>query len=278
MSQELRVQNKPQSMMRLQFYQSQVRFGIQSRGAYLPDDSEQTAHNMNSSGGGGLNTGMDDSDMEDRGEDMPQYFFRPQISRPTHSIPGSIASESAFFRPITAASTGGANARNDSGVGNMVLLCNVPQDHSASFKLAGLFVLTGPSIEWVCQHNASIARLNGRPELAHVWELMGSLLAADKDILPLPGQQLWGGHPAVQAWIEATMRSYEHRGDVQTLALLSCVMSMSIAETKLHKTVAIESPLQSSPHSEPQQDRPPWMREQGTPFSAFGKRCQWGTG
>ncbi|KAJ1939057.1 hypothetical protein FBU59_004247, partial [Linderina macrospora] len=292
MSQELRVQSKPVNLMRLQYYQSQVRFGIQSRGAYLPDDSEQAMHHANggsSTGGatgggigGGLNGGLDDSDLEDRGEDMPQYFFRPQISRPTHSLGGSSVSENAYFRaPATTAGVaaaavtgggGGAAARTDSGVGNMVLMCAVPQDHSASQRLARLFVLTGPSIEWVCQHNASVARLNGRTELAHVWALMGSLLAAHNrvspaGVLPTTHQRLWCGHPALHAWISATMRTYEHRGDVQTLALLACVMGMSIAETKLQKTVAIQIP---DDHQVPP-ERPPWMRDQNpTPYSGFG--------
>ncbi|KAJ2339030.1 hypothetical protein GGF43_006742, partial [Coemansia sp. RSA 2618] len=54
------------------------------------------------------------------------------------------------------------------------------------------------------------------------------------------------------------MTRYERRGDVQTLALLACVLSMALAEADSADDVP--TTVAATPASAPEKDMPPWMK------------------
>ncbi|GAO47773.1 hypothetical protein G7K_1971-t1 [Saitoella complicata NRRL Y-17804] len=130
-------------------------------------------------------------------------------------------------------------------------------------KLAQGYVMTGPRL---CQHNARIARTQGRKDLEEVWLLAEMLLnsgvpleiiepddgasrpilvvarkasalfkrkdsglsVSDEDAEPkqhidLYGRVRWGNHPMGRSLVDEIFSHFEKLGDIQTLAMLSCV-------------------------------------------------------
>ncbi|KAI8323730.1 hypothetical protein GQ54DRAFT_296567, partial [Martensiomyces pterosporus] len=256
MSLQLRALTKPRNMTKLKYYQSMVQFGLQNKGTYLSYGGGQSRVVNSGSLGGGF--GESDDDEEARGEEVPQYYFRQQISRNTLPMPGSAVSDrKTYFRPLGA-------SRSEAGVGNMALICSVPQDRSADYDLAKLFVLAGPSTEWICQHNANVASLHNRAELAHVWGLLACLLGP---VSKWPhvheasgGHRLWSGHPSILMWFRSVMVKYERRGDAQTLALLACVLSKSLSEsTATAASKQAVAPEAAASDSASSSALPPWM-------------------
>ncbi|KAJ2648612.1 hypothetical protein IWW40_003798 [Coemansia sp. RSA 1250] len=244
MVQQLRVQSKPRNYRKLEYYQNMVQFGSLNK-APLMSYGTRT----------GLGRGMGDSDDdtaaadrdEVQDEEVPRYYFRQQAGRPALSAGGSDPADKTYFRPVTIAYPG-------AGIGNLALICSVDADHCADRRLAQLFVLTGPSTEWVCRHNARIAVLHERTDLAHVWTLLACLLAPVTLTIPTGtatvAHSLWISNPPVIKWLRAVMARFRRRGDVQTLALLSCVLSKALAEAAVSS-----APETSSVDA----DLPPWM-------------------
>ncbi|KAJ2621378.1 hypothetical protein GGI26_004160 [Coemansia sp. RSA 1358] len=303
MCQQLQMLNKPRSMTMRNYYQRIVRFGLEHKGTYLSyggGDSVRASNEINGNGGGGGSgsagangsagvngsgglggegsTGIDGfsgftdpyNDGEARDEEIPRYYFRQQINRVTQSTSGDdVLKNSTYFKPSP-------SIRVETGVGNMVLICNIPQDKSASYSLAQQFVLTGPNTEWVCMHNANVAALNGRKELADTWMLVACLLG------PVPGQwqtgqgfkdkfghRLWVTHPPILNWLRTVMQHFERQGDVQTLALLSCALSMALSEAS--DLSSREATLQEST-TQSLLDIPPWVKVASAGNNAKGLR------
>ncbi|KAJ2158487.1 hypothetical protein GGF46_003745 [Coemansia sp. RSA 552] len=257
MVQQLRVQSKPRTFRKLEYYQTMVQFGSQNRNTYLSYDGPGIGADgggpLAASGGSGHH-GVDNEDRDEaQDEEVPRYYFRQQATRVTRSAasgsdPGM---DETYFMP---------RSFSRSDIGNLAVICNeVAGDNTASHGLARLFVLTGQSTEWVCQHNARVASLNGRQELAHVWTLLGCLLGPVR--LGTADQAyehtLWMTHLPVLRWLRAVMKFYERRGDVQTLALLACVLSTALAESHPPPAKVAMAAAQAA-------DVPPWMKAAGT--------------
>ncbi|KAJ2317301.1 hypothetical protein IWW52_003198, partial [Coemansia sp. RSA 2704] len=257
MVQQLRIQIKPRNYRKLEYYQNMVQFGSQNKGPYGAGDAVQLA---NGRGFGDSDEEADHDEAQD--EEVPRYYFRQQISRTTISAEGSDPSEyKTYFRPMTISCP-------DTGIGNIALICNVSVDRSADLDLARQFVLTGPSTDWICRHNARVSALNNRQELAHVWSLLACLLGPvtlDADTSDGGGievrHSLWISHPPVLNWLYKIMAHYERRGDVQTLALLACVLSKALDEAAAARVAGRAA--YSSTAAPAAQDLPPWMKATG---------------
>ncbi|KAJ2002852.1 hypothetical protein H4R26_003387 [Coemansia thaxteri] len=228
MSHQLRVLVKPRTLTSLDYYQSMVQLGLQSGGGFFPYGGDGGNGGGGTAAAGGVG-GDSDDDGEARDEEVPRYYFRQPIARMAAASASNsdVSERRAFLRPAMAAS------RAEAEVGNLALVCRVALDRSADLALARRFVLAGPSTEGICRHNARVAAASGRAGLARTWALLACLLG------PVPGagagagdggHRLWAKHPAVMRWLRAVMTHYERRGDVQALALLSCVLSKALAE------------------------------------------------
>ncbi|KAJ1893681.1 hypothetical protein LPJ66_005614 [Kickxella alabastrina] len=240
MCQQLRIIPKPRNLVKLDYYQSMVMFGLQNKGTYyayggnggagITDEPTRMSRGNNGSGQGGRSSspsgfGESDDDGEARDEEVPRFYFRKQISHNRFADSDSEGSDghSMYFRSATM-------PRIETGVGNIALLCEVSEDRSANLNLAKLFELRGTTEE-ICKHNASVAALNERHSLAHIWSMLACLLGSPMGEKADCGvDRLWITHPPVLEWIRSAMIHYERRGDVQTLALLSCVLSKALAE------------------------------------------------
>ncbi|KAJ2084589.1 hypothetical protein GGI09_007201, partial [Coemansia sp. S100] len=207
MSQQLQAQAKPRNLTRLTNYQHMVQLGLHSSGVFF-----SYPNNMAS---GEYSREFDsDDDNDARDEEVPRYYFRQHAVSRSASV-GSEESRQ-YFRAKTRVAGG--------GVGNLAVVCRVAEDASADVGLARQFVLAGDSAEWVCRHNAHVAEASGRPGLAHTWTLLGCLMGASEG-----NAKLWASHPPVIRWLRSVMTQYERAGDVQTLALLACVLSQAAA-------------------------------------------------
>ncbi|KAJ2807885.1 hypothetical protein H4S07_003506, partial [Coemansia furcata] len=212
-SQQLRAQAKPRNLTRLNNYQSMVQLGLQSCGVFF-----SYPNNMNT---GEYSQGPLDSDDDSdaRDEEVPRYYFRQHaVSRGSTASPvhSEISDQKLHLRARALARVACG------GIGNLALVCHVPEDSSADVVLARQFVLSGVSAEWVCRHNAQVAAACGRTGLAHTWTLLGCLMGSSEG-----NAKLWASHPPVIRWLRSVMMQYEALGDVQTLALLSCVLSQA---------------------------------------------------
>ncbi|KAF4521796.1 hypothetical protein B566_EDAN011381 [Ephemera danica] len=99
-------------------------------------------------------------------------------------------------------------------------------------ELAEKYKLSTRDVSEACQHNASVALMHGRRDLAQVWQLVS--LAAASPIPPSPLASHWSEHDedSLSAWvlhpfgrtmIESLIMHYAGQFDVQTAAMLSCM-------------------------------------------------------
>ncbi|KAJ2713988.1 hypothetical protein H4R19_001968 [Coemansia spiralis] len=252
MLRQLHQQAKPRMFRKLAYYQGIVQFGSQTSSGYLA---------YGASAGPLVNSGSlgdsDDERNELQDEEVPRYYFRQQ---PTHRAAGPAAATAAgkraengtYFRPSYL-------ARADVGIGNIAMVCLGVGSEAANRRLARQFVLTGRSAEWICHQNAKVAACNGLPHLAHVWSLLACVLgpvsglvaaapsATTADILE-PG--MWLAYEPVNRWLQTEMARYERRGDIQTLALIACVITKAVAEAAKRRGRAADADAA---------DMPPWM-------------------
>ncbi|KAJ2439589.1 hypothetical protein GGF42_007906, partial [Coemansia sp. RSA 2424] len=214
MSQQLRAQAKPRTLARLGNYQSMVQLGLQGSGLFFayPSRRRRASASAGAGGGGGGGDddemlGEDDDDNDSGGDDdddaAPRYYFRPHAP---------------------------AQAQAVAELGNVALICHVAAATAADAALARDFVLGADAdadAEAVCRHNARVAaRRGGRAALAHTWTLLACLLAPGGG---LGSARLWATHAPVARWVRAAVAHYAALGDVQTAALLSCVLSQAAA-------------------------------------------------
>ncbi|KAJ1730717.1 hypothetical protein LPJ61_002872 [Coemansia biformis] len=220
MLQQLHQQVKPRMYRKLEYYQGIVQFGSQTSGTYLAY--------AGTAGPLAIGGGMGDSD-DERNErqdvEVPRYYFRQQIMRP--AMPGSseLPENPTYFRPSVL-------ARADAGIGNMAMVCSGIGSQAASRHLARQFVLSGRSAEWICYQNARVAAFNNLQHLAHVWSLLACVLSPVSTTSAGEAfeHSMWLAHTPVVHWLRTEMDRYERRGDMQTLALIACVISKAVAE------------------------------------------------
>lgn len=111
----------------------------------------------------------------------------------------------------------------------------------------------------VCEHNAQVAQKYGYPDLVDIWRYAAlllrtgiplelheqrnhreSVLVIAKDLashphdahdpLTLAGRVKWGHHPLAQGFVNDLFEYFENTGDIQMLAMLSCIFGETSAE------------------------------------------------
>eukprot|EP01122_Echinamoeba_exundans_P010025 TRINITY_DN363_c1_g1_i1.p1 TRINITY_DN363_c1_g1~~TRINITY_DN363_c1_g1_i1.p1 ORF type:complete len:1411 (-),score=199.72 TRINITY_DN363_c1_g1_i1:67-4299(-) len=75
------------------------------------------------------------------------------------------------------------------------------------------------SVARLCAENAELARIAGRPDLVRMWSLLSLQANSSLD------RSTWAFHPFGQKLIQELANHFEQMGDVQTLAMMACVLS-----------------------------------------------------
>jgi len=165
--------------------------------------------------------------------------------------------------------TGTAISRRRTGrPKNIVSIHNFAGDLPSKRELAYVYLIFGDGAD-VCQHNAAVARKYGRYDLVDVWQYAALLLRKDiplelleyekrrdtilviakdavsrfgtdkthpdetSDSTTLTGRVKWGHHPLATGLIQDLFDYFEQLGDIQMLAMLSCIFSESTAEDSI---------------------------------------------
>ncbi|KAG5520118.1 hypothetical protein PMAC_001194 [Pneumocystis sp. 'macacae'] len=153
------------------------------------------------------------------------------------------------------------NSRSENYYGNIIIIQNISHLEPIKENLAKEYKIHGSGPE-ICEHNAKIASKYGFSELCKVWTLVKMLisriesekiinfLSTNKNDIntnlnlliheslatsslekiikpPLSTKIHWGYHPFGQWLINQIFSYYEHLRDIQTLAMLSCVLDGS---------------------------------------------------
>nr|CCA25217.1 conserved hypothetical protein [Albugo laibachii Nc14] len=108
--------------------------------------------------------------------------------------------------------------------------------------------------ERVCDYNAHISTLGGRPDLCKVWTVLGSVCAApmyfslyeDKYDRTLKVTESWKHHPFGLPLIKRVLQMYEQVGDLPSLASLVCVLENQKEVGETTTKSAVIAPLNGS--------------------------------
>ncbi|KAL2795963.1 hypothetical protein BJX66DRAFT_153600 [Aspergillus keveii] len=205
------------------------------------DDSE--AETSSSSGSSGILSGLQ------------HRFPTPQTWRSAGSL--------GFYRPRSTdnsqrSTVGGATARSSDAAQNVISIHGLSSLLPAKRELAFRYRICGKVVD-VCAHNAEVALELGYSELARIWGLVKLILHenrtpgspipriangvspiqrkdsaidlsydtvhGDRSLLDTTGVIEWGNHPYGSQWlIPALLEHFERTGDVQMVAMLSCVL------------------------------------------------------
>ncbi|KAI1812171.1 hypothetical protein GGS20DRAFT_591982 [Poronia punctata] len=193
---------------------------------------------------------------------LPGRRFRKALSG-TYSVHSSGGGTGVGTGTGTAASR-----RRAARPKNVVSIYNLADDLPSKRELASEYSIFGDGPD-VCEHNAYVAEKYGRHDLVDVWRYAGLLLRRDiplellehekqrdtilviaKDAIArfsgdkpnsgglldnntLTGRVKWGHHPLATGLIRELFEYFEQLGDVQMLAMLSCIFSESTAEDSI---------------------------------------------
>ena len=99
-----------------------------------------------------------------------------------------------------------------------------------NYTLAQQYKIQG-SIQTICTENAILAESQSRKDLVQLWNLIGMLMHPfvynnnafqQSPLLSIP----WSSHPMVANLINSMLNHYELLKDIQTLAVISCILSL----------------------------------------------------
>ncbi|KAL6079591.1 GATOR complex protein wdr59, variant 2 [Balamuthia mandrillaris] len=145
---------------------------------------------------------------------------------------------------------------------NTIRVHRISQFLPISETLGGLYTLSGSSAPSICSRNARAAKKVGREDLVQLWSLIGHMMhpklfprtmkalppfstksravlalnammgGASSSCVEDPADVLsetdpWSHHPFARPLLDSFFRHYERMGDIQTLALMSCILSFS---------------------------------------------------
>ena len=107
----------------------------------------------------------------------------------------------------------------------------------AKMDLAFGYRVVGDTPENLCLHNAEVAELAGYQEIATCWRLLSILLTEGGSNLTTESSDskfFWGIHPFGGLWlIRKIVSYYEKIGDIQMLAMISCILNEEENESRL---------------------------------------------
>lgn len=99
---------------------------------------------------------------------------------------------------------------------NVVAIFDFQNLIPSKIELAKEYKISGDTPDAISMHNSGICTKYGYSDLADTWRILSTIFSQ---------KFYWGSHPFGRTWfIKELMDYYEKLGDVQTLAMLSCVI------------------------------------------------------
>jgi len=118
-------------------------------------------------------------------------------------------------------STGGMRRRT-SGV---VFICDISGLLPIQKTLGKECVINGPNVDHICRINLNAAKILGRADLVRTWSLVATIMEKCLEVDESFDEGPWALHPFGRCLVESLFSYYSQIRDVQTLALLSSVLS-----------------------------------------------------
>ncbi|CAG8230126.1 unnamed protein product [Penicillium olsonii] len=198
---------------------------------------------------------------------LPTRFPAPQTWRSA----GSYGMHRPRSTDNSQRSIGGTGTLKSEGPQNIVSIHNLSDMLPVKRELACQYRICGKGAD-VCAHNAAVALDAGCYELAQIWGLIKLILHVRKNPFPLPESSLlqrrlrmaggelaglggdgmhrdlagsiirWGDHPLGSHWlVPALFEHFERIGDVQMVAMISCVLLAASQEGALENKAKKQS-------------------------------------
>lgn len=135
------------------------------------------------------------------------------------------------------------------------------------YELACGYRVLGDSPENLARYNSEVALSNGYGELSDAWKIVEMILIKDVGINDVPdiakdsyfnqedvrGRFFWGSHPFGHSWLIIQLFQYfERAGNLQMLAMLSCVLYENISNLKASENGTYRIPIHTPYSSLPQ--------------------------
>ncbi|KAK2600724.1 hypothetical protein N8I77_010236 [Diaporthe amygdali] len=162
-------------------------------------------------------------------------WYRPgRRLHKTWSANESLRSSGGGTGAGTGTGTGtGTNRRRPGRPKNIVSLYDMRDMLPSKKQFAEEYIIFGDGAH-VCEHNARVAEKYGYYDLVNIWRYSALLLRTQEpranETELLRGRVKWGHHPLAQDFVQDLFNYFEQTGDVQMLAMLSCIFGESSAE------------------------------------------------
>lgn len=156
--------------------------------------------------------------------------------------------------------------RDTKNVQNIVTVLDFSHLMPDKFELACEYRVLGDSPENLARYNSHVAFSKGYKELSDVWRIVEMILVKDvsphdvpdigKDVFfsegDFKGRYFWGSHPFGHSWLIVKLFDYfEKAGNLQMLAMLSCILFENISNIRASENgdykVPIHTPYSSLP-------------------------------
>ncbi|KAH3681786.1 hypothetical protein WICPIJ_007225 [Wickerhamomyces pijperi] len=113
---------------------------------------------------------------------------------------------------------------DDQPTKNVVAVFDFSDLIPTKYDLADEYKVVGDTAEALSLYNSEICAKYGYTELSDTWRVLSTVFSTDFD---------WGVHPLGKTWlIKELMTYYERLGDVQMLAMMTCIIEVSTAQLK----------------------------------------------
>ena len=182
---------------------------------------------------------------------------------PNARVPHSISSyyytddiRELSIRRNTVANTDGPLHETRKNLAPNVIISDVSNLIIIDKELASSYKITGETVQEVCQHNAEAAAALNHSDLCKTWQLLGSIGSVELYSNPstnsnqkpnripvrryasvssgrsaqnpraIQQQPAWVSHPFAKQLTESLFSHYQKVKDVQTLAIMACVLSL----------------------------------------------------
>lgn len=146
------------------------------------------------------------------------------------------------------------------------------------YELACDYRVLGDTPDSLARHNCAVAMQYGFIEIANVWKVVEMILVKDVHLDDVPdigrdlmypsrdesGRFYWGNHPFGHAWlVKELFTHFEKRGNLQMLAMLSCILFENLANVRSSLNGEFSVPIHTPYSAVPPRPSLIAMREYG---------------
>lgn len=157
--------------------------------------------------------------------------------------------------------------KSGKGAKNVVTILDFSHLMPDKYELACQYRVLGDSPENLARYNSEVALSNGYSELSDVWKIVEMILIKHVGINDVPdlikdtyfsqedfkGRFFWGAHPFGYSWLIVQLFEYfEKAGNLQMLAMLSCILFENISNLKASENGTYKIPVHTPYSSLPQ--------------------------